>query len=69
MANIMRLGLSPARLAVLSRFGQFGLAAGLGIAGVNLFNDYRNSEGFFEKDNVGPARFDQQTGIGGINFD
>ena len=69
MANIMRLGLSPARLAMLSRFGQFGLAAGLGIAGVNLFNDYRNSEGFFEKDNVGPARFDQEKGIGGINFD
>ena len=68
-ANIMRLGLSPARLAMLSRFGQFGLAAGLGIAGVNLFNDYRNKEGFFEKDNVGPARFDQQTGIGGVNFD
>jgi len=70
MANIMRLGLSPARLATLSRFGQFGLAAGLGIAGVNLFNDYRNNKGFFEKDNVGPVNFGKSTqGIGGINFD
>ena len=70
MANIMRLGLSPARLAVLSRFGQFGLAAGLGIAGVNLFNDYRNNKGFFEKDNVGPVNFGRsQQGLGGINFE
>ena len=69
MANIMRLGLSPARLFVLSKMGQAGLLISGGIAGYNLFKDYRNKEGFFEKDNVGPARFDQQTGIGGINFD
>jgi hypothetical protein len=69
MANIMRLGLSPARLMMLSRLGKAGLLISGGIAGYNLFKDYRNKEGFFEKDNVGPARFDQQTGIGGINFD
>ena len=57
MANIMRLGLSPARLAVLSRFGQVGLAAGLGIAGYNLYNDYQDNKGFFEKDTVGGINF------------
>ena len=70
MANIMRLGLSPARLFVLSKMGQAGLLISGGIAGYNLFKDYRNKEGFFEKDNVGPVNFGKSTqGIGGINFD
>ena len=47
MSGLMRLGLSPMRLAVLSRFGGYGLAAAAGIAGYNLFDQYRKGQGFF----------------------
>jgi len=47
VSGLMRLGLSPARLMTLGRFGKFGLAGALGIAGYNLFDQYRKGEGFF----------------------
>ncbi len=47
VSGLMRLGLSPARLMMLGRFGKVGLAGALGIAGYNLFDQYRKGEGFF----------------------
>ena len=47
VSGLMRLGLSPARLMMLGRFGKVGLAAALGIAGYNLFDQYRKGQGFF----------------------
>ena len=50
MSGLMRLGLSPARLMMLGRFGKIGLAGALGIAGYNLFDQYRKGQGFFTPD-------------------
>ena len=47
MSGIMRLGLSPARLMMLGRMGKIGLAAALGIAGYNLYDQYKTGQGFF----------------------
>jgi len=48
-AKIMRMGMSPAALKGLSRFGRYGLAASLGIQGVMKLDDWRNKRGWFSK--------------------
>jgi len=50
MSKIMRLGMSPMALRGLSRFGGYGLAASLGIQGLQKFDDWRNKRGWFSDD-------------------
>ena len=50
MGKIMRLGLSPTALRGLSRFGGYGLAASLGIQGLQKFDDWRNKRGWFSEE-------------------
>ena len=49
-SKIMRMGLSPTALRGLSRFGGYGLAASLGIQGLQKFSDWRNKRGWFSDD-------------------
>jgi hypothetical protein len=50
MGKIMRLGMSPMALRGLSRFGGYGLAASLGIQGLQKFDDWRNKRGWFSEE-------------------
>jgi hypothetical protein len=49
-SKIMRMGLSPTALRGLSRFGGYGLAASLGIQGLQKFDDWRNKRGWFSEE-------------------
>ena len=49
-AKIMRMGMSPTALRGLSRFGGYGLAASLGIQGLQKFDDWRNKRGWFSEE-------------------
>ena len=50
VSKIMRMGMSPTVLRGLSRFGGYGLAASLGIQGLQKFSDWRNKRGWFSED-------------------
>jgi len=50
MSKIMRMGMSPTALRGLSRFGGYGLAASLGIQGLQKFDDWRNKRGWFSEE-------------------
>ena len=50
VSKIMRLGMSPTALRGLSRFGGYGLAASLGIQGLQKFDDWRNKRGWFSEE-------------------
>jgi len=50
VSKIMRMGMSPTALRGLSRFGGYGLAASLGIQGLQKFDDWRNKRGWFSDD-------------------
>ena len=50
VSKIMRLGMSPTALKGLSRFGGYGLAASLGIQGLQKFDDWRNKRGWFSEE-------------------
>jgi hypothetical protein len=49
-SKIMRMGMSPTALRGLSRFGGYGLAASLGIQGLQKFSDWRNKRGWFSEE-------------------
>ena len=44
------MGMSPTALRGLSRFGGYGLAASLGIQGLQKFDDWRNKRGWFSEE-------------------
>jgi hypothetical protein len=50
VSKIMRMGMSPTALRGLSRFGGYGLAASLGIQGLQKFSDWRNKRGWFSEE-------------------
>ena len=50
VSKIMRMGMSPTALRGLSRFGGYGLAASLGIQGLQKFDDWRNKRGWFSEE-------------------
>ena len=50
VSKIMRMGMSPTALRGLSRFGGYGLAASLGIQGLQKFDDWRNKRGWFREE-------------------
>jgi len=50
VSKIMRMGMSPTALRGLSRFGGYGLAASLGIQGLQKFGDWRNKRGWFREE-------------------
>ena len=51
-SKIIRMGMSPAALKGLSRFGGYGLAASLGIQGLQKFDDWRNKRGWFSREDT-----------------
>ena len=44
-SKILRMGLSPMGIRVLSKGGLYGVLAGLGLAGLDQYNKYQNEEG------------------------
>ena len=50
IASLMRLGMSPTALRGLSRLGGYGLAASLGIQGLQKYDDWRNKRGWFSEE-------------------